>query len=267
MHPSNDKTIVDQRGNREHVRRLIVCRNLDELAASGSALIAGFARETMQNRDRFTVALAGGATPQKTYSALAECGEAAGIDWSRTYFFFGDERFVPLDDPRSNFAMVERTLLRRRPIARSHALAIPTDRPNAAEAAAAYASQLAEFFASPSSGPPPRLDLAILGLGTDGHTASLFPAAPALREQQAWVTWSAPGTLPPPVERITMTYPILNAARQVLFLVAGDEKAIALRDAFQGDVPVERCPAAGIRPMEGSVTWLADEPAARLLTR
>lgn len=190
-----------------------------------------------------------------------------GIPWAQTYLFFGDERFVPLDDPRSNFALVRETLLERVPVSASQVFPVPTQSASAAEAAAVYAAGLARFFAAGPGAAPPRFDLVLLGLGSDGHTASLFPDSPALQVNDAWATWTPPGTLPPPVDRITLTYPVFNAARQVAFLVFGEKKAPALREVLEQQPTRERCPAAGIRPVDGTVTWLVDEAAARLLTR
>jgi 6-phosphogluconolactonase len=189
------------------------------------------------------------------------------LDWERTYLFVGDERFVPPSDLRSNFGMARRSLIQRAAIAESRVFPVPTDGHSAAGAATAYWARLAEFFAMPTDSAPPRFDLILLGLGEDGHTASLFPGATTLAEERAWVTWSPPGTLPPPVDRITMTYPVLNAGRHVVFLVTGEEKAAAVRDALEGDVPRQQCPAAGVRPVDGTTTWLLDESAAKLLAR
>jgi 6-phosphogluconolactonase len=113
----------------------------------------------------------------------------------------------------------------------------------------------------------PRFDLILLGLGEDGHTASLFPGAAALQVEDAWVTWSPPGVLPPAVDRITLGFPVLNAARQVAFLVAGARKAAALHDVLEGGADRDRRPAAGVQPRDGTLTWFVDQDAAKLLTR
>jgi 6-phosphogluconolactonase len=126
---------------------------------------------------------------------------------------------------------------------------------------------LADFFSKPEQTVPPRFDLIFLGMGGDGHTASLFPFADALNVTDTWVTWTSPGTLPLPVDRITLTYPVLNAARQVIFLVSGKNKAVALRDVLEGQASYEDRPAAGVRPADGTVIWLVDKEAARLLTQ
>jgi 6-phosphogluconolactonase len=246
---------------------IIICKDAGELAAGAAERILRAAGEAIVARGRFTLALSGGSTPEKTYALLAQPERAARLDWTKTYLFFGDERFVLPDDTRSNLQMAKRSLLDRVSIPPGHLFAVPTGAKSPAEGAAAYAQTLATFFAQPLDGPPPRLDLILLGLGDDGHTASLFPGAAALTEDRAWVTWSPPGVLPPPVDRITLTFPALNAARQVLFLVAGVNKAEPLRDVLEGNALRERRPAAGIRPADGTLTWLVDEAAAGLLAR
>ena len=158
-----------------------------------------------------------------------------------------------------------KSLLEHVPIPSANIFPMPTQGPNAAEAAAEYARQLAEFFSISDPTTPPRFDLILLGMGRDGHTASLFPRADALNVTDTWVTWSAPGILPPHVDRITLTYPVLNAARQIVFLVSGKEKSLSLRDVLGGHAPCKDRPAAGVRPVDGKVIWLVDSQAARLL--
>ena len=136
-----------------------------------------------------------------------------------------------------------------------------------AERAAGYAATLAHSFSVAEDAAPPPFDLILLGLGDDGHTASLFPKAPALQEQKSWVTWSPPGTLPPPVDRVTFTLPLINAGRQILFLVSGQRKTLAVRDVLEGGASPSQRPAAGVHPADGTLTWLLDEPAAQLLSK
>jgi 6-phosphogluconolactonase len=246
---------------------LVICPDTDRLAVAAAERVVGAAAEAVRERGRFALALAGGSTPEKTYDLLADPSCANRIDWSRMYFFFGDERFVPPDDPRSNYHMARRSLLDYVPLAAAQVFPIPTDTPSPAASAAAYSRTLAAFFAQPADGEPPRFDLILLGLGDDGHTASLFPHAAALHEERAWLTWSPPGVLPPPVDRVTMTFRLINAARRVMFLVAGANKAAPLRDVLEGRAPMEQRPAAGVRPADGALTWLVDQAAAGLLTK
>jgi 6-phosphogluconolactonase len=234
------------------------------LAVRAAEIVIQAARDAVAQRGRFTFVLSGGSTPEKTYALLAEADRAAAIDWPRVYLFFGDERLVPAEDPRSNFGLIRKNLLSRIPVPPANIFPVPTQGRNAAEASAAYAQMLAEFF-SLSENIPPRFDLILLGLGGDGHIASLFPFADALYVTDTWATWTSPGTLPPPVDRITLTYPVLNAARQVVFLVSGRDKASALRDVLEGQASYEDRPAAGVRPADGALIWLVDKEAARLL--
>lgn len=240
---------------------LNIVANADVLAATAAEMIITTCQQAVRERGRCTIALAGGSTPERTYKLLTEPERSARIDWSNLWVFFGDERCVPLDDPRSNFAMAQRSLLKA-PLPPAQIFPIATTGATPADAAAAYARTLAEAF--PGSAPP-RFDVILLGLGDDGHTASLFPGKPALHESAAWVTWSPPGVLPPPVDRVTFTFPVLNAAREVLFLVAGANKAVPLRDILEGKAKLEQHPAAGVQPSEGTLTWLVDETAASLL--
>jgi 6-phosphogluconolactonase len=243
-----------------------ICRDGDDLAARAAGLFAQAAQTAIRARGRAMLALAGGSTPKETYRALAQPARRSRIDWARTYLFFGDERLVRPDDPSSNFAMVERALLAPAAVPAGHALAVPTRLGTAAAAAAAYAALLAAAFGIGEADSPPRFDLILLGLGEDGHTASLFPGAAALSVTDRWVAPSPPGALPPPVERVTLTFPVLNAARAVLFLVSGANKAEALRDVLEGRPSREQRPAAGVRPVDGTLTWLVDQAAAGRLT-
>ena len=243
---------------------LKVYPSADELAAKAALAVARTAAESIRHRGRFTLVLAGGSTPRKTYDILAVGEGENNVDWSRAYLFFGDERHVPHDDPRSNYHMVHESLLSLAPIPSEQVLSMRTDLPTAAACADDYTDRVAKFFAQPA-GTMPIFDLILLGLGDDGHTASLFPGAEALNVDNRIATWSPPGTLPPPVDRITLTYPVLNAARNVMFLVAGANKADALADVLSGAANVNQRPAAGVRPETGRLTWMVDQAAAAKL--
>lgn len=238
-----------------------ILADADELAEAAASRIERAAAAAIAERGLFTLALAGGSTPEKTYKLLAQPERRARIDWARIRLYFGDERFVPHDDPRSNYGMAQRSLIGPASLAPATVFPIPTDLPTAAACAAAYEATLRKEFA-PRGQAWPVIDLVLLGLGDDGHTASLFPGKPALRETNAWVTSSPPGVLPPPVDRITMTFPVLNAAREVLFLVAGAGKASPIRDVLKEAAAVEDRPAVGVRPTEGALVWLLDKAAA-----
>ncbi len=241
----------------------------DELAAQAAHFIIGAAREAIAARGRFTLVLTGGTTPEKTYTLLAQPHMAAQVDWAKCFLFWGDERFVPSDDERSNYGMARRTLLEsvRASLPPENVFPMPVQAHSPAQGADGYAGALAQFFELPPGAAPPSFDLVLLGLGDDGHVASLFPGHPTLDITDRWVVSSPPGTLPPPVDRITLTFPTLNAARQVLFMVAGGKKAGAVRDILEANPAVPQRPGAGVQPTRGSLTWFLDREAASLLTR
>jgi 6-phosphogluconolactonase len=259
------------------MNNLVICESPNTLALRAAESIVEIARQSLETRGRFTLALCGGSTPEKTYLSLTLPQYKTSIDWARTYIFFGDERFVPHEDSRSNFWLAEHTLLLHVPILASQVFPVQTEWSSAAKAAKAYERELLDFFGFPKSEPGrlrprlnreelPRFDLILLGLGEDGHTASLFPGSAALKVEDALVTWSLPGTLPPPVDRITFTYPLLNAARNVIFLVSGEQKAAILHEVLEGTASYEDYPAKGIQPHEGRLTWYLDNSAAKDLT-
>ncbi len=214
-------------------------------------------------RGRAAVALAGGRTPREAYARLAEppCREA--VDWSRLEIFWGDERCVPPDHPDSNFRMAREVLLSRVPVplANIHRLRGELEDP---ETAAREYEAVLRTTLRPLGDRPPRLDLVLLGLGPDGHTASLFPGTAVLREARSWVR-------PAWVEqlqawRLTLTLPVINAARHVLFLVTGADKAPVVQAVLEGPRDPGRLPAQLVAPTEGRVEWLLDREAAARLT-
>lgn len=213
------------------------------------------ARQAVAERGSFSLALSGGSTPRPVYEALAA---RARFPWARTNVFLGDERCVPADDPRSNWRMIREALLERLRPGDRPASVWPMDGSEApAQAAESLSRAMARFFAL-GPGQYPELDLILLGLGPDGHTASLFPGSPAL-VSMGIVTHTPPAPLDPPVERLTLTLPVLGAARQVLFL-AGPDKLPLVRDILAGNRP--ELPAAMVRPAAGGPVWLVQAPAA-----
>ncbi|MBC8102739.1 MAG: 6-phosphogluconolactonase [Cytophagales bacterium] len=239
----------------------------EALAAEAAERFIQLSQEGIAARGRFTVALSGGSTPAKLYACLAEPAQRDRVSWDQTFFFTGDERFVPQDDERSNFGLARRALLEPIGVPESNWFPMPTPplATDLADAAHRYMDTLATFFQAPRLDAPPVFDLILLGLGDDGHTASLFPGMPALEAQAVWVTGTPPGTLPPPVPRLTLTFPILNCARSTLFLVAGAGKADALQATLKAGALPKTHPAAGIRPANGTLTFLLDQAAAARL--
>lgn len=204
----------------------------------------------------FAVCLSGGTTPKQLYELLAAPPRRERLPWDRTHWFWGDERFVPHDDEQSNFRMAREALLRHVPVPPGNIHAIPTANVSAAVAAAAYESELKHFYGADTLDPArPLFDLTLLGLGEDGHIASLFPASPALAETRRW---AVPVVGESPVERITLTYPALASSRNTVFLVAGERKRQALARALAGD---RSLPAARLDP-HGAVYWFVDRAAA-----
>lgn len=242
--------------------------NADELAAQAVEFVIQAARQAVSARGRFTCALTGGSTPERAYTLLSQPHLASGVDWAKCFLFWGDERFVPSGDERSNYGMAWRTLIEplRAQIPMENIWPMPVGACGPAQGADLYADALAQFFDLPPGADPPPFDLVLLGLGDDGHVASLFPGHPTLDVTDRWVISSPPGALPPPVDRITLTFPALNAARQVLFLVSGAKKAEAVRDILEGNPSIQQRPGVGVRPANGAVTWLLDKDAASLLT-
>ena len=219
------------------------------------------ARAAVAARGRFTVALAGGSTPRATYRRLAEPPLAAQMPWDRTLVFFGDERGVPPDHPDSNYGMAYAALLSQVPIPPERVFRIPGEATDADAVAAEYARGLAEALGV-RRGEVPRLDLVLLGLGIDGHTASLFPGSPVLKETFRTVVavHAAAASIP---QRFTLTYPILNAAACVIYLASGAEKAKVVK-ATLGE-RASGLPAAMVRPANGRLLWILDRAAASLL--
>ena len=205
---------------------------------------------------RFVVALSGGSTPQRLYALLAGAPYAARFPWARTQFVFGDERFVPPDDPASNARMAHEALLAHVPVPRANIHPVPTVGVSAEEAAKQYAAVLQHLYGAATLDPArPLLDATLLGLGDDGHTASLLPGEPVLDERRRWTGVVAHGR---PETRITLTYPALESSAAVAFLVQGEGKRAILDRVLSGDATV---PAGRLRP-RGELFWFVDRAAA-----
>ena len=210
----------------------------------------------------FRVALSGGSTPKKLYSKLAqEVKYRDAIPWNLIHFFWGDERTVSPDHEDSNFHMAREAMLRHIDVDESQIHRIPAEDPDVDMAASKYELEIRNHFNIPSP-EVPKFDLIFLGLGTDGHTASLFPGTEALRETNRLVVANYVEKLK--THRISITFPIINQAKCVIFLVCGEDKAIALKAVLEGPQNPELYPAQLVRP-EGRLVWLIDHAAARLL--
>ena len=246
-----------------YVSDLRVVADQATLAQEAAKRVVAIAEEAVIRSGRFTVALAGGSTPTRLYSLLAVEPYCTRLPWQKTHVFWGDERVVPPTHPDSNFGMTRTALLSRVPIPANQVHRMQAERADLAAAAHDYEAEIAHTFAAHPSGEPPAFDLVLLGLGTDGHTASLFPYTQALQETTQWVTPNYVPTLQ--THRLTLTPPILNRAATTLFLVSGVEKAPALQAVLQGPADPERLPAQLIRPVAGHLIWLVDQAAASRL--
>jgi 6-phosphogluconolactonase len=230
-----------------------------EIADYGAELFTSEAQAAIVSRNRFSVALSGGSTPQALYARLASPEFSERIPWKAVHLFWGDERCVPPGHADSNYHMAFESLLTRLPIPAGNIHRIQGELPSP-DAAARYEGELRAFF-----GKEPDFDLVLLGLGDDGHTASLFPGSPALSESVRWVVDVEHTTPPLPlVSRVTLTFGVLNAARRVVFLVSGAGKAKILAQVLRGRLSL---PAARIQPEHGELLWLVDQAAAGGLER
>ena len=241
-------------------------RVLDDLQSIARAAADEFAavyQQSIKDHGRFTVALSGGSTPKALHAVLVERSKVNPklIEWSRVQIFFGDERHVPPDHPDSNFRMANETLLSKVPIPKENIQRIHCENPDATQAAAQYDAELAQVFRlEPSEFP--RFDLILLGMGPDGHTASLFPNTAALKDLTKrvvanWVekfnTW-----------RVTFTRPTINNAASVMLMVSGEDKAAALAEVMDNGSP-EMYPVKYVKPASGKLIWMVDRAAAKLL--
>jgi 6-phosphogluconolactonase len=230
--------------------------DLETLSQGAAQLFAEQAVEAVADRGIFRTALSGGSTPRRTYEILALEPLRGRVPWTGVHIFWGDERCVPPDHPESNARMAREALLDLVPVPSENVHPVAGDK-EPQEAARMYESELREHF----SGAVPRFDLIFLGLGSDGHTASLFPCSPTLQERKRWVIEThkqTGGGLP----RVTLTLPVLNLARVVCFLVAGGNKAKALAEVTRGSTRPHPLPAQRVMPGRGELLWFVDREAA-----
>jgi|HubBroStandDraft_1064217.scaffolds.fasta_scaffold00372_18 6-phosphogluconolactonase len=232
--------------------------NIDTLSRAALEELLSDLREAIAQRGRCAIALSGGHTPEKMYALWAANEKYRDeTDWNHVHLFWGDERYVPPGDPLSNYRMTREALLSHVPIPTANVHAAPTSLPTPEQAAEAYDQELRKFFGSSA----PAFDVTLLGLGPEGHTASLFPDSSALEETKRWVVPVQVAAVPP--NRLTFTLPVLNSSRNTYFLVAGENKRpilSALR--AEPDGRPSTYPAGRIRPANGRVLWFLDQAAA-----
>lgn len=234
--------------------------DLDTISQQAAAYVVRVANEAIVTRGRFSIALSGGGTPEQLYGLLGSEPYRSQIDWQLVDIFWSDERCVPPDDPESNYHMARETLLSQVPIPAGQVHRMPADEPDRNAASLAYTQEIQRVAGTNGI---PAFDLMQLGMGPEGHTCSLFPHQPSLHETQRLVM---PVSVPkPPPDRLTFTPPILNAARNVLFLVTGADKADALHAVIEGKYNPDEYPAQIVRLPHGEVTWMVDTAIAKNL--
>jgi 6-phosphogluconolactonase len=236
-----------------------VFHTVEELSRAAAAAVADRINSAVRSSGRCSIALSGGNTPRELYRVLGTTFRDR-VAWTDVHVFWGDERLVPADDPRRNDRMAREMLLDHVGCPASHihsmsAGALPPD-----DAAREYEETMRRYFADGR----PRFDLVLLGLGTDGHTASIFPDSPALDEHERWVR-AVRAPADPPL-RLTLTLPVLSQASNIFFLVSGAQKSRAFRAALDERTNPRTCPAAAVRPINGGLTWWADAEAAESVT-
>ncbi len=236
--------------------------DIQTLNTEAAQFIVRLANEAIVSHGRFTIALSGGSTPKATYTLLGSEPYRSQIDWTRVEIFWSDERCVPPDDKESNYALAQQVLLSKIPIPTTQIHRMPADSPDLDAASQAYEREMQRTFSTDGI---PNLDLIQLGMGPEAHTTSLFPHQASLHEQQRLVI---PVSVPkPPPLRLTFTPPLLNAAKHVLFLVTGNEKADAVKSVLEGEYEPDEYPAQIVKPTNGDVTWMLDNEAAAKLTK
>lgn len=236
--------------------RMVIAPDSAHLAQAGAQLFCRAAEDSVRLRGRFTVALSGGTTPREMHRLLGQ-RPAAGLDfWHRTHVFWADERLVPATDPASNYGAAREDFIANVSIPPGQVHPMPVHLPPPA-CAEQYHRELARVF-RPSGNRYPVFDLILLGLGTDGHTASLFPSPGRRPDKGRWVMAVKGGC--PEVFRLTLSYSLINRARQIVFLVSGAGKVDVVGAVL--DRKQRRLPAAKIRPLNGRIIWLLDKAAA-----
>lgn len=237
---------------------LHIAKDPQQLSENLAAFISQYIQEVLQRQERFTFVLSGGSTPKSLYALLAKEPYVQMIEWQRIHFFWGDERAVPFEDGRNNARMAFDVLLDKIPVLQEHIHIMRTDLGPEASAAA-YEKILHQYF----DGKPHTFDLVLLGMGDDGHTLSLFPGMPVVREEEAWVKafWLQAQDM----YRITLTAPVTNLAACVVFMATGAGKALTLKAVIDGVPDPDRYPSQLIRPETGELHWFVDESAAEAL--
>lgn len=234
-----------------------------ELSEAAAGEVVRDANEAVKARGRFSIALSGGSTPKSLFNLLATNARNT-LPWDRMYFFWGDERHVPPTDPDSNYRMAEEVMLSKVPVPPGNVFRMAAENPDAARVAEDYEKTLRKFFQLAADGVP-QFDFILLGMGPDGHTASLFPGTAALQEKSRLVVSNWVEKLK--TNRLSFTLPVLNAARCVAFLVSGTDKAPVLKTVLEENASAEHYPAKLVNPSAGKLIWFLDRAAASSLSK
>ncbi|HXG85080.1 MAG TPA: 6-phosphogluconolactonase [Pyrinomonadaceae bacterium] len=240
----------------------IIAKSTDELNKLAATKFIFIARDAIKRKGKFSVALAGGSTPKSLYRLLTTEKFHALVDWTKVFFFFGDERNVLPTDEESNFKMANESLLKPLNILTENIFRWQTELVNPQEIAEDYEEKIKEFF-NLSENEFPRFDLILLGMGDDGHTASLFPRTEALNETKKIAVANLVEKLD--TIRLTLTFPTINNAANVIFLIGGRKKAEILREVLTGEIEPEKFPSQNVKPRNGNLFYLLDKHAARNL--
>lgn len=248
-----------------HAPRARVFNDAEALAQGAALEFAKAAKESIAAQGRFAVALSGGSTPKRMFECLADPATRETVDWSRTHLFWGDERSVPPDHPDSNYRMTKQALLIHVPIPEENVHRLEAERVDRDAAARDYERILASVCGGTLDAAPPVLDLILLGMGGDGHTASLFPHTEALSERKRWVVANHVPQLG--TDRVTFSVALINRGARVRFLTAGADKTDRLHEVLEGPREPERLPSQLIEPESGPAIWMVDRAAARKLER
>lgn len=242
--------------------QLHIFPNIDQLSVSVADWMVEYVNETLEKQDRFTLVLSGGSTPKKLNALLASDAYKNKIDWSKVHIFFGDERFVPLSDERSNAKLAYDTLLNHVNVAAENIHIMQTENITPEDSAKNYEAILKQYFQHPTSNTQhPTFDLVLLGMGDDGHTLSLFPGKTEViyeTEKLCTSLWLESQNM----HRITLTHPIVNNAARIAFLATGSGKATVLKEVLKSPYNPELYPSQIIKPVKGELHWFVDEAAA-----
>jgi 6-phosphogluconolactonase len=252
---------------------LKICKNIEELSQQVAEYMVDHIHKTLQQQNRFTVALSGGSTPKKLHLLLASDQFRNKIDWQKLHVFWGDERYVPFDDERNNAKMAFDTLLDHVPVPKSQIYTMQTDI-DSEESAKEYEDLLRKYFPEAASyklqavsnepqtinHKPQTFDLVLLGLGDNAHTLSLFPGEEVIHEKDHWVRTVFVKEIN--MQRITLTAPVVNLSKQIAFLVSGQDKADAVSHVLLNDYTPDLYPAQVVKPIHGELLWFLDKAAA-----